>query len=318
MFLSDGDITERYAHELRSIEEIAGAYYYQGRLTDAFSLFQTGEQLLHFQEVQPPDRVSFLLKYAEFLVDHYFLTNQEERRMRTIVQRTQEEATTSGDGWSIATAMLHLGRMLYYCNLNTGGNDYTEARSYIRQALEYYEKVDDMHGIAQSLFLLGLTYERHEEKEQAWGCYRQALDIAREYEDKWVIAETTRHLAGLNLGKDTDTSMRYALESLRLREELGFKRALPPAYLLLSRVLMERGEMEQAWEYIQQARDLSEEMGLHSSSMSALLTQGEMQQKQGDVNAARTSFEKAAALAGDLGMAYGIAAAKASLALIKA
>ena len=318
MFLKNEAISERYANALLAIENIAGAYYYQGRLADALALWQSGEQLLHFEEVREAERVGFLLKYADFLVDHYFLTNQQERLMRTIVQQAREEAIAGEDEQSIATAIYQISRMLYYCNLNTGSSDYTETRSYMRQALERYERIDDKHGIAQSLFFIGLTYERHKEEEQARGYYRQALDIGREYDDKWVIAETTRHLAGLNLGKDNDTSLRYALESLRRREEAGFKRALPSAHLLASRVYQERDEMELASEHAQRAQELAEEMELRSSLMSVLLTQGEIQQKQGNADAARASFEKAAALAEELGLAYGIAAAKANLAHVKA
>lgn len=318
MFLTTEEISERYVRALLAIEESASAYHYQGRLADALALLQSGERLLGFPEVRTTERVSFLLKYAEFLVDYYFLTNQEERLMRTVVQQTRDEAVASGDDPSIAAALTQLGKMLYYCNLNTGGSDYTETRGYIRQALERYETLDDKHGIAQALFLLGLTHERQREEEQARGCYRQSLDIAREYDDKWVIAETTRHLAGLNLGKDNDSSLRYATESLKRREEIGFKRALPSAHLLISRVHLEREELEAAWEHTQRALDLAKEMDLRSSLMSVLLTQGEIQQKQGNPEAARADFEKAATLAEELGLAYGIAAAKANLAQIKA
>jgi tetratricopeptide (TPR) repeat protein len=314
MFLSTGEISERLSDALRAIEDIAGAYYYLGRLSDALSLLQSGERLLHVQEVQEFDRVDFLLHYADFLIDSYFLTNQNEKLMRTVTQQAQKEALANGDEKSIATALSATGKMLYYCNLNTGGNDYPEARKLMRQALALYEKLGDTHGIAQALFFIGLTYERQGEEEQARGCYRQALDIAREYDDKWVISEVTRHMSGLNLGKDTDTSLRYALESLRLREETGFKRALPSAHLLLSSVYMARDELDQAWEQIRLARDLAEEMNLRGSLMSVLLAQGEIQQKQGRPDKARASFEKAGALADELGLAYGIATAKASLA----
>ena len=314
MFLTTDEISERIAKALLAIEESVEAYYYQGRLADALTLLQSGERLLDFPEMRVSRRVGFLLRYSEFLVDYYFLTNQEERRMRTVVQQARDEAMACEDERSIAAALTQLGKMYYYCNLNTGGGDYTETRGYIRQALERYEKIDDKHGIAQSLFLLGLTHERQREEEQARGCYRQSLDIAREYDDKWVIAETTRHLAGLNLGKDNDTSLRYAKESLRRREETGFKRALPSAHLLISRVHLEREELELAWEHAQQALELAREMDLRSSLMSVLLTQGEIQQKQGNPDAARADFEKAVTLAEELGLAYGIAAAKANLA----
>jgi tetratricopeptide (TPR) repeat protein len=318
MYLSTGEISERLTDALRAIEDIAGAYYYLGRLNDALSLLQSGEQLLRVQEVQEIDRVDFLLHYADFLIDTYFLTNQNEKLMRTIVQQAHKEAIANGDEKSVATAISYTGKMLYYRNLNTGSGDYAEARNLMRQALALYEKIGDTHGIAQSLFFIGLTYERQREEEQARGCYRQALDIAREYDDKWVISEVTRHMSGLNLGKDNDTSLRYALESLRLREETGFKRALPAAHLLLGSVYMARGELDRAWEHTQLAQDLAEEMKLRSSLMSVLLIQGEIQQKQGNLDKARASFEKAATLADELGLAYGIAAAKANLEQINA
>lgn len=318
MFLSIGEISERLADALRAIEEIAGAYYYQGRLAEALTLLQSGEQALRFREVQEIDRVDFLLHYADFLIDNYFLTNQNEKLMRAIVRQAREEAIANGDEKNVAIALYHTGRMLYYCNLNTGGSDYTEARNSMRKALASYENLGDPHGIAQSLFYIGLTHERLGEEDQARGYYRQALDLGREYDDKWVISETTRHLAGLNLGKDNDTSLRYALESLRLREEMGFKRAFPAAHLLLSSVYIARGELEKAWEHTQLAHGLAEEMKLRSSVMSVLLTQGEIQQRRGKLDEARAKFEKAGALAEELGIAYGIAAAKANLEQIRA
>ncbi len=318
MFLSAEDISEHYTDTLRTLSEIAGAYYYQGQLNEALRLFQTGEQLLRLREVLEADRVAFLLKYAEFLVDYYFLTNQEEERMRVVVRQAREAVTASGDESSIASAISSTGKMLYYYNLNTGSDDYTEARRAMRQALEIYEKFDDSHGIAQSLFFIGLTHERNGEEEQARGYYRQALDIAREYDDKWVISEVTRHLAGLNMGKDNDTSLRYALESLQRREEIGFKCVLPLAHVLVCEVYTERGELEQARKHAQYAQELSEEMDLRSASILTLLAQGEIQQKQGNLAAARASFTQAAALADELGIAFGIAAAKAKLAQIRA
>lgn len=318
MFLSIGEISERLADVLRAIEEIAGAYYYQGRLAEALALLQSGEHALRFREVQEIDRVDFLLHYAEFLIDNYFLTNQNEKLMRAIVQRAREEAMADGDEKSVAAALFHTGRMHYYCNLNTGSNDYTEARNSVRKALASYEHIGDPHGIALSLFYIGLTHERLREEEPARGYYRQALDLGREYDDKWVISETTRHLAGLNLGKDNDTSLRYALESLRLREEMGFKRAFPSAHLLLSKVYTAREELEQAWEDARIAQDLAEEMKLRIYLTSAWLTQGEILLKRGRLDEARANFEKAAALAEELGIAYSIAEAKAKLERIDA
>ncbi|GHO83916.1 tetratricopeptide repeat protein [Dictyobacter formicarum] len=314
MALSAEEITAHYTSTLHALGEIAWSYYYQGQLDDAMKLFEQGSHLLGFPEIAVIDRARFLLRYAEFVIANYFLTNQDEELMLTIIHQAQETARHSQDQQSQATVLYLTGQMRYYQNIQKGIQDYTEARTTLQQAHKLYATLGATEGIAQILFYIGLTHEREDDEERAEAYYQQALEIARRHSYKWIISEATRHLSGLAMQKDTDLALRYALESLRLRSEIGFKRALPAAHFLVSDVYTRRNELNKALEHCQQGRQLAEEMGLRSAILMSLLTLGQIQQQQAAFEEAQSTFEAAAQLAQELHIAFAISAARESLA----
>ena len=313
MYLSTEAVSERYATSLQALSEIAGAYYFQGGLDDAFRLWQTAEQFLTAPEVRPVDRMKFLLRYGSFLVQHYFLTNREEALMLLVVQRARQEAEALQDEPGIATALFLLGQTHYYHHLLTGGNEYTDARDYFLRSSALRERIGDTYELAESLFYTGLTYGRQEQPSQAKEYYLRALEIAEQQGNAWAASEATRHLTDHS---DGEQRLRYALRSLELRTEMNFRRALPPAQLLLSDIYVERGELERALEYCQLAEELATEMGLQNYLLFALLTRGEIAHKQGKLTEAREHFEKAIELAQQANVTYVIDAANEKLKLL--
>jgi tetratricopeptide (TPR) repeat protein len=313
MYLSIEALSERYATSLQALSEIAEAYYFRGRLDDAFRLWQTGEQFLTAPEVRPVDQMKFLLRYGGFLVQYYFLTNDEESLMLSVVQRARQGAETLQDERGIATALFLLGQTLYYHHLLTGGNDYTEARDYFLRSSALREKIGDTYELAESLFYTGLTYDRQEPLPQAKEYYLHALEIAEQWGNTWAASEATRHMTDHSDGEER---LRYALRSLELRAEMNFRRALPSAQLLLSDIYVERGEMERALEYCQLAEELATEMGLQNYLVFVSLTRGDIASRQGRLTEARERFEKALELAKQLNNAFAIAAANEKLKLL--
>jgi len=310
MFLPTEAITERYTALLQALSEIAEAYYFQGSLDDAFRLWQSGEQLLASKEIQPNVKVKFLLRYAGFLVNNYFLTNRKEELMQTLVWRAHQEAEATQDEFMMATALFLIGQMLYYHNLLTGESDYSKARDYLQQASARREKIGDAYNLAESLFYTGLTYDRQGPSEQAKAYYLRALELAEQQGNKWAASEANRHLTDY---ADGEQRLRYALRSLELREEKNFKRGLPAAQLLISNIYAEQGDLARALEYCQQAEQLSKEMNLQLYLMDALFIRGDIAYKQGNLAGARERFEQAAVLANELNLARWIARAKRKL-----
>lgn len=316
MSLSVEAIAERYVLSLNALSEIANAYYFQGQLDDALHLFQVGEQWLPAKEIQPVDQMGFLLKYGQFLIYYYFLTNREEDHMFSIVQRARQAADALQNEAGIAAARYLVGQTLYYHNLLTGGSDYTEARDHFEQAVALSEKVGESRIFAESLFYTGLTYERHEKGRRAEAYYRRALASAEQHGHTWAASEAYRHLSGLSISIDTTQSLEYALKSLALREEMGFKRGLPPAQLLVSDVYIARNDLAHALEYCKQAEQLATEMGLQIYLVDAQLTRGDIAYNQDKRAEARAHFERSATLARELNNTFMFVQADAKLKLL--
>lgn len=318
MFLTEDTIAQHYKISLQSLADIADAYYFQGRLDDAFRLWQTSEPLLTEREVQPDEQMKYLLRYGAFLIHYYFLSNREEKRMLSVVQQARQAAEELQDTSGIATALDLTGQTLYFHNLLTGGSDFTEARDCFQQASVLREQIGDLSAMANSLFYTGMTYIFQDQEETAREYYQRTLALAEQHGNTWAASEANRHLADVSMRKDNDyeQALGYALRSLALCEEMGFKRAIPSAQLLVSDVYVERGDFEQALAYCQLAEQLSQKMDLQIYIMGALMTRGEIASRQGQLVKARIHFEKAAALARELNIAFGIKEAEEKLAML--
>lgn len=313
MYLSEQAISERYGTAFKTVREIAEAYYFQGRLDEALALWQHAKPLIEAREVQPTQRVEFLLGYAQFLIHHYFLTNGSEEPMQTVIQQTLQEAQAIQDEAATATAYYLTGQSQYYHNLLTGATDYAEARGNLEQASALRENVGDGYGLSESLFYTGLTYDRAGPDERTRAYLQRVLALAEHYGNIWAASEALRHLTDYTEG---DERLRCALRSLELREEAKFTVGLPAAQLLVSEVYSARGELAQAWDYCQRAEQLSTALGIPFYRMSALLTAGEIAYQRGQLAEAHAYLEQGRALAHELHMARGIAVAEEKLALL--
>ncbi|GER91410.1 hypothetical protein KDW_55720 [Dictyobacter vulcani] len=301
MFLTDEAITERYATVLRSLSEIAEAYYFQGSIDEARKIWQCAQTLLIDQEVQSEQRVKFLLRYGQFLIQYYFLTNHDEDLMHSVVQQAQQGAQNLQDEEALAMAYYLTGQTLYYHNLLGAESDYSRARDYFEQASALGKKIGDFYHLSEFLFYAGLTYDREKPLEEAKNYYQQALALAEQYGNKWATSEAMRHLTDHTEGEQR---LYYALHSLKIREEMCFKRGLPPALLLVSDIYIEQGDLIRGLEYCQRAEQLAGEMGLQTYLLHALITHGDIASRQGQIVEAREHFARAAELAQELKMAY--------------
>ncbi|QBD74715.1 hypothetical protein EPA93_01395 [Ktedonosporobacter rubrisoli] len=293
MSLSVEAITERYIIGQRALSEIAQAYFFEGRLEEALSLFQAGEHLLEARELSPESRLDWLLEYGLFVVHYYYLTGMQKDLMASVLQRARQAAEASQQETKIATAFYLVGQASYYQNLLSGGTDYSAARDMLQKASQLYEKHGDNYKLAEALFYTGLTYDRQQQDERSREHYLRALALGEQYGNKWAASEAMRHLTDYS---DGEQRLHYALGSLTLREELGSKVYVPSAQLLLSDIYIERGELEKALEYCQQAERLNKEMELEARLIGVLVVKGEIAYKQDRLAEARERWEQAFSL----------------------
>jgi tetratricopeptide (TPR) repeat protein len=305
---SSHSISDHFTSVIYSLCEIAELYYYLGKLDEAVNVLKTGLHLTSAKEVHLRDRVKITLQYGKILVAHYFLVNKGFDLALATALEAKLLAETAHYEKGIADALNLIGQAHYYKKLNTGEGDYEEALTYFQQALSHREKLHDTRGISEALFHSGLTYERRDLVDKARECYTEALQFADLYNHKLEKSYALRHLAELAMDKDDlDAALNYALTSLALREEIGFRVFLPHSHILVGDIYLEREDSESALINYQNAQALAEEMGIKNALILSLLAVGNIQLVQDDTVQARENFQHAHTLAKELGIGYAIA-----------
>lgn len=248
----------------------------------------------------------------------------------------------NGNTINVAIALCLQGQAHYYATLNTHGSNYDETFAYCQQALDIWEKLEKERqiamaewdgpssedfqpdedarnyvlriierGMSKALFSIGLASEQLGKHEQARDSYQRALDLALHADAKEEASYAYRHLT--SFCEEKEQQLHYALQSLALREEIGFKRLLPHSHLLVCDIYLHRGDLEKAQEHCQAAFQLAEEMDLKQALMMALYSQGEISQRQGKLDEARESFVHCLDLAKEFQFVYGITEATKKL-----
>ena len=311
---SSHSISDHFTSVIYSLCEIAELYYYLGKLDEAVNVLKTGLQLTSAKEVHLRDRVKITLQYGKILIAHYFLMNKGFDLALATALEAKQLAETAHYEKGIADALSLIGQAYYYKKLNIGEGDYAEALAYFQQALIYREKLHDTRGISEALFHSGLTYGQRDLVDNARDCYTEALQFADLYNHKLEKSYALRHLAELAAAKgDLDAALNYALTSLALREEIGFRVYLPHSHILVGDIYLEREDSESALINYQNAQALAEEMGIKNALILSLLETGNIQLVQEDTVLARENFQQAHTLAQELGVGYAISATTSRL-----
>lgn len=301
-------LSDHYATAIRSLCTIAESHYYAGNTTEALRVLQVGRSLVEAKEVRPQDRIEMLLRSGKILIDNSFFSSSRLDEVISTVLQAQELAESEHDEQSIITALSLLGQAHYYKQLRTGEGNFDEARAYLQQALELYEALQDTRDISEAVFAyvyMGLTYEQQHLPEQAQEYYQKAYRITVEAHHPLERSYAARHLSStsFDLG-DLEQALTYALESLSLREELGYKRYLPFSHVLVGDVYMAKEQHADALPHYQKAYALAEELDLKNAVAFSLVSIGDVCLANGEKTQARVYYEQADDIARELDIAY--------------
>lgn len=305
---SNETLAQHYTNVIDVLGKIAESYYYLGRLDDALKVLQAGIPLIEASEMQPQDRLKWLLQSARLLVADYYLTNQDADRMFSAVLCAREAAESAQDRQRLADALSLLGQAHYYATLNGSTSlkgaqgQYQEALAFQQQALEHREALQDTRGISESLFFIGVVHERWHQHDRAQEYYIKAHQVAEQAGHEREKAEPARHLAGIAwiVKGELDQALVYARESLAIWESLGFQPYLPFAHLLVGDIALAKGDTENALFHCQKAATLAETLNHKRALASSLLSLGDIQLAKHEPALARANFEQALALAQEL------------------
>lgn len=303
-------VTIHYTTLIQSLCDISEAYLYEGKMNDSVNILNIGEQLAKSKEIARQDVMKLLLQHGKVLVMNYLLTNSGYDAMLSMVLRAKQAVDEVQGEQGKADVLQLQGEVYYYQSLNTEAREFERALEYFQQALDRRVTLGDERGISESLFYIGLVYQNGDtlDNEKAFDCFTRAFHIARKYGYKLEESYAARHIASILCEREgpaeSEQALTYALRSLALREEIGFKRYLPPSHGLVGEVYFRQQNLERAMFHNQRAYELAQEMNLPSFIMWGLIAIGDVYLAQHDTAQAKKHFEQAYGIAQELNLSY--------------
>ena len=100
--------------------------------------------------------------------------------------------------------------------------DFSPARPTLQEALRFYRRIEDSHGIAMAMHGLGWTAFGSGQYDEAQERFQTSLSIARELDDKWLISFAVHFLGIVKAFQgDFDPAREHFDECIALSLELG-------------------------------------------------------------------------------------------------
>lgn len=276
--LAHGPLAEHYTTASGALAAIGRAYYYGGRLAEARGLLGGAVALLAAPEAPARERLRLLLLYGQVaLVEYFLMRGADAEPVFAAIRQAQQLAEASQDQQGLADALGLLGLAHYFASVVAsraqgrpvsgapGDGQYDDALHYQEQALELRQAIGDTRGMSESLFQIGVVYERWAQYAQSQEYYRRAYELAERGQHLLEKTEPARHCAiqALRAG-DLDQALDCARNALALREAAGFRPYLPLDHLLLRDIYLARGETAQSERHAQSAQALAETLGLQA------------------------------------------------------
>ena len=302
---------------LDTLCEIAETYRISGQWEDAVTGLAAGLPLLH--EVSPRHQATFLTTYGKHLTSSAFHSKRTTDEALSVLLRAKQLAEPLNDQALLADVLYELGEMYCIRGHKTEGQetDYDAALTYMRQALDLYEAVQNEKRMPQSLLGVGRMYQNIGQNEAAQLYIERAIGSAEQQQNKAIQAEATNHLALLTAGvDDIENALQQAKVALTIRESAGLKADIPYTYLTLAELYQAQGKNEEALVAYQQCYTLAEE--IHSTAtIFVLLGIGYIHLENNEIAEAIEHFKQALLRAEAIDLKTGIQEAQEALAEVK-
>ncbi|MEZ4671934.1 MAG: LuxR C-terminal-related transcriptional regulator [Anaerolineae bacterium] len=149
---------------------------------------------------------------------------------------------------------------------------YVDTRTYLEQAMQLYEQIDDPFYLADTINFVGLT---NPEPEEVLDSYRRSLAIQQHIGDKNGIGWTLSHLARVSylLHRYADGE-NYARQAIALQRQRNDRKGLSFSMIVGCLWAFRRGEWEEALEMAEEGLKLAQNLNISFFLKSALANLG--------------------------------------------
>ncbi|WP_194908971.1 tetratricopeptide repeat protein [Catenulispora rubra] len=204
------------------------------------------------------------------------------------------------DTAALAAALNNLG-----CVQRRNGQHGDAIGSHTR-ALKLYEKLDDLHGQADTQTKLGRAVYQAGDRSGAIRVYARALQSCRELGDRGGQATALHDLGNMRSWSDDYVgAAEHYQQALELYREIGDRRGQATALNDLGSIQRLTGDYVEAAEYLQQALELGRQLGERRDQADTLNELGIVQRLTGDYAEAAERHRQAFELYGQLDDRFG-------------
>lgn len=178
-----------------------------------------------------------------------------------------------------------------------------EALSQAVKALDIYETMPDIAGIASSYYHLGVIYESMGNFEEALSNLDFALKIREDLGDRFGIAETLNETGIIHWKQSNHLEgTKQLFRALEIEQETGNRMGMAVSYNIIGNINSNLGNYEDAIKYYKLALDLCKELDRKRGIASAYYNIGIVHYELGEYDAALENHLSAMKLSNELGI----------------
>lgn len=175
--------------------------------------------------------------------------------------------------------------------------EHTRAVEFGNKALALATKLGDDFSVVNALVNLSTTYNHLGQHEKEYAMLEQALPLAKKNEDLDQIATTYHNMGDYYFKKNNFSSaLEKYLESLGYVKQMGNKYHLCEICTVLALTYHKLNQDGKALQYILQAEQLADEVGVRTKLKEIYLTRAEIEQKAGNYKLASEYYSRTLAV----------------------
>jgi tetratricopeptide (TPR) repeat protein len=173
-----------------------------------------------------------------------------------------------------------------------------DAFKFVQQSLEIRRQVFDSTGISESLYRLGTIFQINGEHSKAKEIFTEAVNISIENQDTTGMIDSYTHLAvEYQHSSVLDSALLYHQKSYILSASQNNNYLEAHSLTNVAGVLLELGRLDEAYQKINNAFVLSEELGNHIVLCKSYFYMGQLFNKMQKPGKSRKYFQKGLSLA---------------------
>jgi tetratricopeptide (TPR) repeat protein len=274
----NGELKIHYDFLVELVVKITEKFLYDGRFDDALLVLDSDFIHLIENELSNENRIILRLEKAKILFNKHLFEYDNFDRLLAEMKEIEADVRVLNNKKILADYLDLYGWGLSL-SLMFSDSSYDDCLKYFQEALKLREEISDMRGISDSLFHIGLVYERRrddEEKKHAYEIYRRGYKIADEGSYKLEKSHLARHLGYyFRETGNLEKALRFFKESLALRSEIGFKIWIGSACQTVASVYARMNDYRNALKYFRSATELLEKTGYKPYLVLTLIALGD-------------------------------------------